>query len=365
MDKHYGFIYLTIDLKNGKGYVGQHKIHNQKTLDPDYIGSGTIIGNIKNKYGLKRFNRQILCFCESKEELNEKEIEYIAYFNAVESENFYNIAEGGYKNPLAGKTIEEMKIISNKISAKVNGEKNAMYGKNSEDYMTQEAIIEKRKNQSIAQKKRFEDKKEREKTSVGVKKHYEDPKEREKVSIANKKRFEDEKEREKLSKAQIKRFKDKKEREKQSIANKKRFEDPKEREKQSIANKKRYEDPKEREKTRLANKKRFEDPKEREKCGLPGEKNPRVKSVYCKELNIVFSYIGLAAEYCRNVLNSKIGTISIVCDGKRNFTGKLTDGTKLTWKWKEDVDQETLDKAEYIDSKKYEEILSQNVNVCK
>ena len=87
MDKHYGFIYLTIDLKNGKGYIGQHKIHNQKTLDPQYIGSGAIIGDIKKKYGLKRFNRQILCFCESKEELNEKEIEYIAYFNAVESEN--------------------------------------------------------------------------------------------------------------------------------------------------------------------------------------------------------------------------------------------------------------------------------------
>ena len=367
MEKHYGFIYLTIDLKNGKGYVGQHKIHNQKTLDPDYIGSGTIIGNIKNKYGLKRFNRQILCFCESKEELNEKEIEYIAYFNAVESENFYNIAEGGYKNPLAGKTIEEMKIISNKISAKVNGEKNAMYGKNSEDYMTQEAVIEKRKNQSIAQKKRFEDKKEREKTSVGVKKHYEDPKEREKVSIANKKRFEDKKEREKLSKVQRKRFEDPKEREKISIANKKRFEDKKEREKVSIAVKKHYESPEARKKISIANKKRFEDKKEREKLSekLSCELNPRARSVYCKELNIVFSYIGLAAEYCRNVLNSKIGTISIVCDGKRNFTGKLADGTKLTWKWKEDLDQEILDKVEYIDSKKYEEILSQYVNVCK
>ena len=116
MEKHYGFIYLTIDLKNGKGYIGQHKIHNQKTLDPDYIGSGVIIGDIKKKYGLKRFNRQILCYCENQEELNEKEIEYIAYFNAVESENFYNIAEGGYKNPLAGKTIEEMKEYSNMLS---------------------------------------------------------------------------------------------------------------------------------------------------------------------------------------------------------------------------------------------------------
>ena len=242
------------------------------------------------------------------------EIYYINYFNAVESENFYNIAEGGYKNPLAGKTIEEMKIISNKISAKVNGEKNAMYGKNSEDYMTKEAIIEKRKNQSIAQKKRFNDKKEREKTSIGVKKHYEDPKEREK---------------------------------------------------QSIANKKRYEDPKEREKTRLANKKRFEDPKEREKCGLPGEKNPRVKSVYCKELDIIFSYVELAKKYCINILNIKIGPISRICNGERIFTGKLADGTKLTWNWLENVDKEILDKAEFIDSKKYEELLSKIVNDCK
>ena len=42
----------------------------------------------------------------------------------------------------------------------------------------------------------------------------------------------------------------------------------------------------------------------------------------------------------------------------------LGDGTKLTWSWAEDVDQETLKNATYIDSKKYEEILSQNVNVC-
>ena len=72
MQKHYGFVYLTIDLKNGKGYIGKHKIRNQKTLDPKYIGSGKIIKDMKNKYGLNRFNRQILCFCESKEELNER-----------------------------------------------------------------------------------------------------------------------------------------------------------------------------------------------------------------------------------------------------------------------------------------------------
>ena len=127
MDKHYGFIYLTIDLKNGKGYIGQHKIYNQKTLDPQYIGSGRIIKDIKKKYGIKRFHRQILCFCESKEELNEKEIEYIAYFNAIESENFYNIAEGGYKNPIAGFSEEQKEEFRKKCSRP--GEKNGMYNK--------------------------------------------------------------------------------------------------------------------------------------------------------------------------------------------------------------------------------------------
>ena len=298
MDKHYGFIYLTTDLKYNKKYIGQHKIHNQKTLDPTYFGSGIVIGRIIEKGEIYRLKRDILCFCESKEELNEKEKYYIKKFDAIKNKDFYNCAEGGDGgNTFAGKTIEEMEIIGNKISAKVNGEKNAMYGKNAEDYMTQEAVIEKRKNQSIAQKKRFKDKKEREK-----------------ISAAGKKRFKDKKEREKISKTQ---------------------------------------------------KKRFEDPKEREKCGLPGEKNPSVKSVYCKELNIIFSYAKLAEEYCKNVLNSKIRQIGDVCNGKRNFTGKLTDGTKLTWNWLEDVDQETLDKAEYIDSKKYEELLSQNVNDCK
>lgn len=223
MQKHYGFVYLTIDLKNGKGYIGKHKIRNQKTLDPKYIGSGTIIKDMKNKYGLNRFNRQILCFCESKEELNEMEIYYINYFNAVKSENFYNIADGGDAgNRFAGKTEEEMKEI--------------------------------KKNISEMQKKR-----------------YEDPKEIEKLS--------------KMS---------------------------------------------------------------------SGEKNGRAKNVYCNELNIIFSYVGLAEEYCRNVLNIKIGKVSRACNGYRNFTGKLIDGTKLTWNWLEDVDQEILDNAEYIDSKKYE-----------
>ena len=319
MDKHYGFIYLTIDLKNGKGYIGQHKICNQKTLDPQYIGSGRIIrdilkGNVNNK---SRFHRQILCLCENQEELDEMEIYYIDYFDAIESENFYNCAEGGKGgNKFANKTVDEM-----------------------EEY---------KKNMSIVQRKRYKNKEARKKQSKAQKKRYEDEKEREKTSLASKKQFQDPEARKKAS-----------------IAQRKRWEDKEKRKKQSETMKKRYEDPEERKKTSITVKKRFEDPEARKKCGRPGEKSCHARSVYCKELNIIFSYVKLAEKYCVNILNSKIRQIGNVCDGKRKSTGKLTDGTKLTWSWAEDVDQETLKNATYIDSKKYEEILSQNVNDCK
>ena len=132
---------------------------------------------------------------------------------------------------------------------------------------------------------------------------------------------------------------------------------------QSIAGKKRFQDPKEKEKISTANKKRWKNQEYREK--MTGELNSNAKSVYCNELDIVFSYVKLAEKYCINVLNSKIGPINRVCNGKRKSSGKLADGTKLTWSWLENVDKEILDKAEFIDSKKYEELLSQNVNVCK
>ena len=36
--------------------------------------------------------------------------------------------------------------------------------------------------------------------------------------------------------------------------------------------------------------------------------------------------------------------------------------TKLTWSWTENLDKETLNNAEYIDRKKYEEIISTKIN---
>ena len=102
----YGFIYITTNLINGKQYIGQHKGDG----NDKYLGSGEQITRAIKKYGRENFKREILCFAKTREELNDLEIKYIEKYNAVESEMFYNIANGGYVNPQPG-------------------EKNGMYGK--------------------------------------------------------------------------------------------------------------------------------------------------------------------------------------------------------------------------------------------
>ena len=188
-------------------------------------------------------------------------------------------------------------------------------------------------------------------------KRYKSPKEREKQSIALRKRWEDKERRKKQSETIKKHWEDKNEREKQSIIQRKRWEDKELREKISKIQRKNWEDQEYRKKQNIAQRKRWENTKEKEK--ITGEKNGRAKKVYCNELNIVFSYIKIAEEYCKNVLNSKISSISAACNGKLKSTGKLANGTKLTWNWTENVDKKILDKAEYIDNKKYKEIINE------
>ena len=102
----YGFIYITTNLINNMKYIGQHKGDGSD----NYLGSGDRLIKAIKKYGKKNFTRKILCFANSPEELNRLEKEYIEKYNAVESEEFYNIAYGGHVNPQYG-------------------EKNGMYGK--------------------------------------------------------------------------------------------------------------------------------------------------------------------------------------------------------------------------------------------
>lgn len=93
----YGYIYKTTNLINGKVYIGQHK---SKRFDRNYYGSGILIAEAIKKYGKENFKIELVEECNSKEELNDAEIYWIKKFDAVNNDNYYNIALGGYTQPI-------------------------------------------------------------------------------------------------------------------------------------------------------------------------------------------------------------------------------------------------------------------------
>ncbi len=82
-------IYKTTNLVNGKFYIGQDSNNNS-----DYLGSGLRLKRSIKKYGKDNFVKEILEFCETKDELNIRERYWISELNA--KEDGYNIADGGH-----------------------------------------------------------------------------------------------------------------------------------------------------------------------------------------------------------------------------------------------------------------------------
>ena len=90
----YGFIYLTINLVNGRMYIGQKK-YDKAGKWKHYLGSGKAIKNAFKKYGKKNFVKIILENCKTRAELSDAERRYIKEFDCINDPLFYNIAEGG------------------------------------------------------------------------------------------------------------------------------------------------------------------------------------------------------------------------------------------------------------------------------
>lgn len=106
----YGFIYITTNNLDGKKYIGQksYSMPNWKR----YLGSGIYLKRAIKKYGRENFSREIIEECETREELNEREKYWIKYYDATNSDDFYNIAhggDGGWVNE--GKSKEEIKAM--------------------------------------------------------------------------------------------------------------------------------------------------------------------------------------------------------------------------------------------------------------
>ena len=168
----YGYIYkIEINNKNssmdGCYYYGQSiydKRYSQGKKHPLYVyfGSGVLIKKYIKKYGTFGLKKKIMCECNSQEELNNKENEYINNLYIDDAFRIggkcLNLRAGGNQPVMSLETRRKMsqKRKNTKVSDEVKeklrkaniGEHNAMYGKKIRDFMTEEEFTEYRKNMS-------------------------------------------------------------------------------------------------------------------------------------------------------------------------------------------------------------------------
>lgn len=110
---YFGYIYITENLINGKKYIGKR---SKPERDINYLGSGKYLKRAINKYGKENFKSTVLEWCNTQEELNEKERYYIKLYNAQKSSDYYNISEGGdWGDVSKGMTQEQYKSWGEKI----------------------------------------------------------------------------------------------------------------------------------------------------------------------------------------------------------------------------------------------------------
>jgi group I intron endonuclease len=96
-------IYKTINLVNGKFYVGQHFT----SADDGYLGSGKYLKRAVKKHGKENFVRETLEYCTSAN-VDVREIHWIRKLNATNNDIAYNFDEGG--KGVSGYIISKSKL---------------------------------------------------------------------------------------------------------------------------------------------------------------------------------------------------------------------------------------------------------------
>lgn len=132
----YNYVYKITNLINGKIYIGKHSTDN---LDDNYMGSGVVLHQAYQKYGLENFKKEVIDYYTSEEELNRGEIYWIGQFNSSDPKIGYNRTFGGDGGGKTEETKQKMSAAKKgkrhseetkrKISEAIKGEKNPMYGK--------------------------------------------------------------------------------------------------------------------------------------------------------------------------------------------------------------------------------------------
>jgi hypothetical protein len=91
MKKKYYFVYKTVNIKNGKYYIGVHETFN---LDDGYLGSGKVLRNSVHYHGRENFKREILEYCDNKTDMYNKERELVTE-EVINDPKCMNLVVGG------------------------------------------------------------------------------------------------------------------------------------------------------------------------------------------------------------------------------------------------------------------------------
>lgn len=122
------FIYK-IEFPNGKVYIGQTRnfvARQRRHFDEAQKGNERPVYNAIRKYFKESLELQIIDTAETPDELDQKEIDWIAYFDSTNPENGYNLTSGGHGNIWASMTEEQKKRSKERWRSKMLGRPGTM-----------------------------------------------------------------------------------------------------------------------------------------------------------------------------------------------------------------------------------------------
>lgn len=111
------YVYEITNNINGKKYIGKRKC-SCNIEDDCYMGSGAALTLAKKKYGGHNFSKKIIEVCNTEDDAYAREAYWINYFDAVNSDNYYNLIEGGKNNKYKNMT-QDGRIKINKKKRKM------------------------------------------------------------------------------------------------------------------------------------------------------------------------------------------------------------------------------------------------------
>lgn len=91
MKHKYNYFYKITNKINGHYYYGVHSTDN---LEDGYMGSGTRLKKAIEKYGIENFEKEIIKYCDNREEAYKLESDYVTE-SLIRDDNCYNIILGG------------------------------------------------------------------------------------------------------------------------------------------------------------------------------------------------------------------------------------------------------------------------------